>query len=138
VEKVIDKQQAASSACQSARKTWQAMPAGGCHRACGAATYRPGKKWQRTSPSGWAKKRRNMSGINISTRSKEDQDKIAVDLAASGVAYKERLNQPVVPEMVVREQPGELQEYFMERLRHYRQLSQQLPKASDPQYAEMG
>lgn len=78
-----------------------------------------------------------MSNINISERSAGDQDRIAVDLAASGVAYKERLNQPVVPEIVAREQPEPLREYFMERLRHYRQLSQQLPKASDPQYAEM-
>lgn len=78
-----------------------------------------------------------MSGINISKRSKEEQDRIAVDLAASGVAYKERLNQPVVPEIVAREQPEELREYFLERLLHYRHLSQELPKASDPQYSEM-
>ena len=78
-----------------------------------------------------------MSEINISKRSKEEQDRIAVDLAASGVAFKERLNQPVVPEIAAREQPEELREYFMERLRHYRQLSQQLPKSIDPQYSEM-
>ncbi|HED2436271.1 MULTISPECIES: DNA polymerase III subunit theta [Enterobacteriaceae] len=78
-----------------------------------------------------------MSEINLSKLSKEDQDKVAVDLAASGVAFKERLNQPVVPEIIAREQPVHLREYFMERLRHYRQLSLQLPKASDPQYAEM-
>ena len=78
-----------------------------------------------------------MSEINLSKLSKEDQDKVAVDLVASGVAFKERLNQPVVPEIIAREQPVHLREYFMERLRHYRQLSLQLPKASDPQYAEM-
>lgn len=78
-----------------------------------------------------------MSEINLSGLSKDDQDKVAVDLAASGVAYKERLNQPVVPEIIAREQPAHLREYFMERVRHYRQLSLQLPKASDPQYAEM-
>lgn len=78
-----------------------------------------------------------MSEINISKHSKEDLDRIAVDLAASGVAYKERLNQPIVPEIVAREQPEELREYFLERLRYYRQLRQQLPKASDPQYSEM-
>lgn len=44
-----------------------------------------------------------MSGINLSRLSKEDQDKVAVDLAASGVAFKERLNQPVVPEIIARE-----------------------------------
>ncbi|AUU87047.1 MULTISPECIES: DNA polymerase III subunit theta [unclassified Leclercia] len=78
-----------------------------------------------------------MSEINLSGLSKDDQDKVAVDLAASGVAYKERLNQPAVPEIIAREQPAHLREYFMERVRHYRQLSLQLPKASDPQYAEM-
>ena len=75
--------------------------------------------------------------MNIAQLPQEDRDKIAVDLAASGVAYKERLNQPVVPEIVAREQPEHLREYFLEKLRHYRQLSLQLPKASDPQYAEM-
>ncbi|UYM53597.1 DNA polymerase III subunit theta [Leclercia adecarboxylata] len=78
-----------------------------------------------------------MSEINLSGLSKDDQDKVAVDLAASGVAYKERLNQPAVPEIIAREQPAHLREYFMERVRHHRQLSLQLPKASDPQYAEM-
>ncbi|EME5107806.1 DNA polymerase III subunit theta [Salmonella enterica] len=79
----------------------------------------------------------NVSKINLAKLSKEEQDKIAIDLAASGVAFKERLNQPVVPEIIAREQPEHLREYFMERLRHYRQLSLQLPKASDPQYVEM-
>ncbi|MEA5217595.1 DNA polymerase III subunit theta [Enterobacter cloacae] len=78
-----------------------------------------------------------MSEFNISGRSKEEQDRIAVDLAVSGGAFKERLNQPVVPEIVAREQPEDLREYFLERLRHYRQLSLQLPEASDPQYSEM-
>ncbi|HHW3662983.1 TPA: DNA polymerase III subunit theta [Escherichia coli] len=55
-------------------------------------------------------------------------------LAASGVAYKERLNIPVIAEQVAREQPENLRAYFMERLRHYRQLSLQLPKGSDPVY----
>lgn len=81
--------------------------------------------------------RKIMSQFNISTFSQEDQDKVAVDLVASGVAYKERLNKPVVAEVVAREQPEHLREYFMERLRYYRQLSLQLPKASDPKYIEM-
>lgn len=51
-----------------------------------------------------------MSEFNLSVRSKEDQDRIAVDLAASGVAFKARLNQPVVPEIVAREVPEELRE----------------------------
>ena len=78
-----------------------------------------------------------MSKFNIALFSKEDQDRVAVDLVASGVAYKERLNQPVVAEVVAREQPAHLREYFLERLRHYRQLSVQLPRAGDPLYAEM-
>jgi len=78
-----------------------------------------------------------MSGWNIAKRSCDDQDKVAVDLAASGVAYKERLNMPVIAEVVAREQPEHLREYFMERLRHYRQISTTLPIASDSRYAEM-
>lgn len=78
-----------------------------------------------------------MSGHNIAAKSKEEQDKVSVDLAASGVAYKERLNQPVIAEQVAREQPEHLREYFMERVRHYRELSLTLPKASDPRYTDM-
>ncbi|HAT1663535.1 TPA: DNA polymerase III subunit theta [Raoultella ornithinolytica] len=78
-----------------------------------------------------------MSKWNIAAKAKEEQDKVNVDLAASGVAYKERMNMPVVVEMVAREQPEHLREYFMERVRHYREQSIQLPKASDPRYIEM-
>ena len=74
---------------------------------------------------------------NIASKPIEEQDKVNVDLAASGVAYKERMNMPVVAEMVAREQPEHLREYFMERVRHYREQSIQLPKASDPRYIEM-
>ncbi|HDV9415358.1 TPA: DNA polymerase III subunit theta, partial [Raoultella ornithinolytica] len=62
-----------------------------------------------------------MSKFNIASRPKEEQDKVNVDLAASGVAYKERMNMPVVAEMVAREQPEHLREYFMERVRYYRE-----------------
>ena len=58
-----------------------------------------------------------MSNHNIAAKSKEEQDKVSVDLAASGVAYKERLNLPVIAEQVAREQPEHLREYFMERVR---------------------
>ncbi|ATM92199.1 DNA polymerase III subunit theta [Klebsiella aerogenes] len=78
-----------------------------------------------------------MPGFNIASKPKEDQDKVNVDLAASGVAYKERLNMPVIAEQVAREQPEHLQEYFMERVRYYREQSVQLPRASDPRYIEM-
>ncbi|MBZ7756572.1 DNA polymerase III subunit theta [Raoultella ornithinolytica] len=78
-----------------------------------------------------------MSKWNIAAKPKEEQDKVNVDLAASGVAYKERMNMPVVAEMIAREQPEHLREYFMERVRYYREKSIQLPRASDPRYIEM-
>ncbi|AZT39619.1 hydroxyacid-oxoacid transhydrogenase (plasmid) [Salmonella enterica subsp. enterica serovar Karamoja] len=77
-----------------------------------------------------------MSDYNMAAKSKEEQDKIAVDLIASGVAYKERLAMPVVAELVAREQPEPLREYFMERLQYYRQLSAQLPDKNAPEYAK--
>ena len=78
-----------------------------------------------------------MSDWNIAAKPQEDRDKVNVDLAASGVAYKERLNMPVIAEQVAREQPEHLREYFMDRVRHYREQSVALPKASDPRYIEM-
>ena len=78
-----------------------------------------------------------MSHWNIAVKPQEDRDKVNVDLAASGVAYKERLNMPVVAEVVAREQPEHLRDYFMERVRYYREQSVQLPRASDPRYLEM-
>ncbi|EPK7525630.1 DNA polymerase III subunit theta [Klebsiella variicola] len=78
-----------------------------------------------------------MSQWNIAAKSQEERDKVNVDLAASGVAYKERLNMPVVAEVVAREQPEHLREYFMERARYYRERSIELPKATDPRYIEM-
>lgn len=78
-----------------------------------------------------------MSEFNIAAKTKDEQDKVNVDLAASGVAYKERLNMPVIAEQVAREQPEHLREYFMERVRYYRELSVTLPKASDPRYTDM-
>ena len=75
-----------------------------------------------------------MSKWNIAAKSQEEQDKVNVDLAASGVAYKERLNMPVIAEVVMREQPEHLRDYFLERLRYYREMSITLPKASDPRY----
>ena len=78
-----------------------------------------------------------MSDWNIAAKSKEDQDKVNVDLAASGVAYKERMNMPVIAEQVARDQPEHPREYFMERVRFYREQSLTLPKASDPRYLDM-
>ena len=75
-----------------------------------------------------------MSDWNIAAKPQEDRDKVNVDLAASGVAYKERLNMPVIAEMVMREQPEHLRDYFLERLKFYREKSITLPKGSDPVY----
>ncbi|EAA5259604.1 hydroxyacid-oxoacid transhydrogenase [Salmonella enterica subsp. enterica] len=77
-----------------------------------------------------------MSDYNMAAKSKDEQDKIAVDLMASGVAYKERLAMPVVAELVASEQPEPLRAYFMERLQYYRQLSAQLPDKNAPEYAK--
>lgn len=71
---------------------------------------------------------------NLAARSKEERDKVNVDLAASGVAYKERLNQPVIPMEVEMQQPETLKEYFRERLKFYREESMKLPRGTDPIY----
>ncbi|AXD74632.1 hydroxyacid-oxoacid transhydrogenase [Salmonella enterica subsp. enterica serovar Java] len=76
-----------------------------------------------------------MSGFNLAATSKEEQDKVAVDLMASGVAYKERLAMPVVAKLVAREQPEHLRAYLWARLEHYRKLSMQLPDKNAPEYA---
>ncbi|EAV1366544.1 hydroxyacid-oxoacid transhydrogenase [Salmonella enterica] len=76
-----------------------------------------------------------MSGFNLAVKSKEDQDKEAIDLVDSGVAYKERLAMPVVAELVAREQPEQLRAYFWGRLHYYRQFSEQLPDKKAPEYA---
>lgn len=52
--------------------------------------------------------------MNLANLTQEEKDKINVDLAASGVAYKERLNMPVVVSEVERQQPAHLREYFNE------------------------
>ena len=78
-----------------------------------------------------------MPSFNIASKPQEDRDKVNVDLAASGVAYKERLNMPVIADQVAREQPEHLREYFMERVRSYREQSIKLPLASYPRYIEM-
>ncbi|HBO21594.1 MAG TPA: DNA polymerase II [Providencia sp.] len=65
---------------------------------------------------------------NLAELSKEDKDKVNVDLAASGVAYKERLGKPVIDIEIENQQPEYLREYFRERLVHYREVSKRLPK----------
>lgn len=73
---------------------------------------------------------------NLATRSREERDKVNVDLAASGVAFKERMNMPVIPHEVEMQQPAELREYFKERLQHYRNVALQFPRGTDPVYVK--
>ncbi|HBV6371114.1 DNA polymerase III subunit theta [Klebsiella aerogenes] len=75
-----------------------------------------------------------MSKWNIAAKIPEEQDKVNVHLTAPGVAYKERLNMPVVAEVVAREHPEHLRDYFLERSCHYREVSISLPKANDTRY----
>ncbi|AXF59310.1 hypothetical protein DVA43_07015 [Leclercia sp. W6] len=49
-----------------------------------------------------------MINHNIAEKPQEDFDKGNIDLAASVVAYKERLNMPVIVEALVRENLPEL------------------------------
>jgi len=71
---------------------------------------------------------------NLAARSREERDRINVVLAASGVAYKERMNMPVIPHEVEMQQPESQREYFRERLQHYRNASLQFPRGTDPVY----
>ena len=65
---------------------------------------------------------------NLALLSQEEKDKVNVDLAAAGVAFKERYNMPVIAEMVEREQPEALRDWFRQRLMHYRQASLSLSR----------
>lgn len=71
---------------------------------------------------------------NLAARSREERDRINVDLAAAGVAYKERMNMPVIPHEVEMQQPETLKDYFRERLQHYRNVALQYPRGTDPVY----
>lgn len=61
-----------------------------------------------------------MSGLNLAATTQEEQDRVAIDLVA---------------ELVARDVPEHLREYFRERLEHYRQVSTQLPDKNAPEYA---
>ncbi len=72
--------------------------------------------------------------MSLANLSQEEKDKVNVDLAASGVAYKESLNMPAVASEVERQQPTHLRAYFNERLAFYRERSKRLPDGSSVQY----
>ncbi|OAT22586.1 DNA polymerase III subunit theta [Proteus myxofaciens] len=71
---------------------------------------------------------------NLAELTQEEKDKINVDLSASDIAYKERLNMPVVVIEIERQQPEYLRAYFNERLAFYRERSKKLPDANSVQY----
>ena len=50
---------------------------------------------------------------NIARRSTEERKRVNIDLAASGVAYKERINMPVLAAEVERQQPEQWRKYFL-------------------------
>jgi len=65
---------------------------------------------------------------NLAALPQDEMDKINVDLAAAGVAFKERYNMPVVAELVEREQPAHLRDWFRERLIAHRLTSVNLSR----------
>ena len=67
-------------------------------------------------------------GYNLAELSEEETAKMNVDLAASGVAFKERYNMPVIAEAVEREQPEHLRSWFRERLIAHRLASVNLSR----------
>lgn len=78
-----------------------------------------------------------MTEWNIAKRTPEEQEKMATDLLAAGVAYRLRMKQPVIPEQEMRRQPEHLRTYFMERVNHHLACGQELPGPDDPRYADM-
>lgn len=70
----------------------------------------------------------------LAARDWAGRDKVNLDLAASGGAYRGRLNLPVIPAQVEHHQPEDLRDYFRERLAYYRNLSLKLPGGNDPVY----
>ena len=65
---------------------------------------------------------------NLAKLDQTEMDKVNVDLAAAGVAFKERYNMPVIAEAVEREQPEHLRSWFRERLIAHRLASVNLSR----------
>ena len=65
---------------------------------------------------------------NLALLPQDEMDKVHVDLAAAGVAFKERYNMPVIAEVVEREQPAHLRDWFRERLIAHRLASVSLSR----------
>ncbi|CNI48782.1 DNA polymerase III subunit theta [Yersinia intermedia] len=66
--------------------------------------------------------------FNLADKPQDDKDKMAVDLAASGVAFKERYNMPVIPAQIEEQQPAHLREYFRDRVKYYREVGRTMGK----------
>ncbi|EPC7690591.1 DNA polymerase III subunit theta [Providencia stuartii] len=65
---------------------------------------------------------------NLANLTQKEKDKVNVDLAASGVAYKERL---VLPHVMLRNRKPtylHLLWYFIGRMEHYREIVKRLPR----------
>lgn len=71
---------------------------------------------------------------NLAARSREERDRVYVDLAASGVAWQERMNLPVIPGEEERQQPEEMRGYFRKRLAFYRNQALKLSRGTAPTY----
>ena len=65
---------------------------------------------------------------NLAKLDQTEMDTVNVDLAAAGVAFKERYNMPVIAEVVEREQPEHLRSWFRERLITHRLASVNLSR----------
>ncbi|HHK9512342.1 TPA: DNA polymerase III subunit theta, partial [Morganella morganii] len=65
---------------------------------------------------------------NIANLTQDEKDKINADLAASGIAYKERLGLPYDLYETENQQPEHLRQYFRERLEHYREIGKRFPR----------
>ncbi|MGM3160591.1 MULTISPECIES: DNA polymerase III subunit theta [Dickeya] len=64
-------------------------------------------------------------GYNLAELPYEEMEKVNVDLAASGVAFRERYNMPVILDEIEQQQPAHLRTYFRERVSYYREMSHQ-------------
>ncbi|MBJ3813997.1 DNA polymerase III subunit theta [Shimwellia pseudoproteus] len=69
-----------------------------------------------------------MHNHNLADLSQDEMDKVNVDLAAAGVAFKERYNMPVIADQVEMEQPPALRGWFRERLIAHRLASVNLSR----------
>ncbi|WP_405470697.1 DNA polymerase III subunit theta [Morganella morganii] len=67
---------------------------------------------------------------NIANLTQDEKDKINADLAASGIAYKERLGLPYDLHETENQQPEHLRPYFRERLEYYREIGKRFPVTS--------